>query len=72
MKLIYITGKFYERETAEYESLVPLGERLPTSRAVFVVDVHKVGTVRDECIVVCLFADQIIAVMWMGNPVLYI
>ncbi|TFK34639.1 hypothetical protein BDQ12DRAFT_360097 [Crucibulum laeve] len=37
-------GTVYEFGTPEYEALLPVEKRLPGSRSVIVVDVHKVGT----------------------------
>ncbi|KAI0327269.1 hypothetical protein GY45DRAFT_1373322 [Cubamyces sp. BRFM 1775] len=39
-------GKVYEFGSLEYEALIPLEERRPSSRAVIVIDVHKVDTHR--------------------------
>ncbi|KAK0186847.1 hypothetical protein F5146DRAFT_1004909 [Armillaria mellea] len=39
-------GKFYEFGTPEYNALIPPETRHPGSRAVIMIDVHKVGTVR--------------------------
>ena len=41
------TGKAYEFGTAEYDALIPPEKRLSGSRAAIVIDVHKVGTVRN-------------------------
>lgn len=41
---LFGTGTFYEFGTPEYDSLLPPGKRRPGSRAVIIVDVHKVGT----------------------------
>lgn len=48
MKLMWYVfiGKFYEYGSDEYRSFIPEDTRLPGSRAVIVVDIHKVGTVR--------------------------
>ncbi|KAK0227388.1 hypothetical protein EDD85DRAFT_777003 [Armillaria nabsnona] len=37
-------GKFYEFGTPEYNALIPSETRHPGSRAVIIIDVHKVGT----------------------------
>jgi len=37
-------GTFYEIGTPEYDALLPLEKRKPGSRAVIIVNIHKVGT----------------------------
>lgn len=44
MRCIHV-GTAYEFGTPEYEMRIPLEKRKPGSRAVIVVDVHKVGSV---------------------------
>ncbi|KAI0327271.1 hypothetical protein GY45DRAFT_1257340 [Cubamyces sp. BRFM 1775] len=41
---LFGTGKVHEFGSPEYEALIPLKERRPSSRAAIVIDVHKVGT----------------------------
>ncbi|KAJ3513024.1 hypothetical protein NLJ89_g3182 [Agrocybe chaxingu] len=41
---LYGKGFFYEIGTPEYEALLPADKRIPGSRAVIGLDVHKVGT----------------------------
>jgi hypothetical protein len=41
-----ITGTVYEFGTPEYDYFIPASTRKAGSRAVIVIDVHKVGTVR--------------------------
>lgn len=41
-----ILAKMYEKDTPEYDAILPMEERLASSRSVIVVDIHKVGKVR--------------------------
>lgn len=38
-------GSFHEYGSAEYSKYIPEGTRHPGSRAVIIIDIHKVGTV---------------------------
>jgi len=41
---LFGTGRFHEFGTKEYDQYIPADKRQPGSRAVIIVDVHKVGT----------------------------
>jgi len=41
---LYGIGECHEQGSAEYEKLLPIEDRLPSSRAVIVVDIPQVGT----------------------------
>ncbi|KAF9450859.1 hypothetical protein P691DRAFT_809379 [Macrolepiota fuliginosa MF-IS2] len=41
---IFGKGTVYERDTPEYNALLPPEERQPGSRSIIMVDIHKVGT----------------------------
>jgi hypothetical protein len=43
---LFGTGKVFEWGTQEYDERIPTTQRRAGSRAVIVIDVHKVGTVR--------------------------
>jgi hypothetical protein len=44
----HITGTVYEFGTPEYNDFIPPSNRKAGSRAIIVIDVHKVGTVRSS------------------------
>jgi len=63
-----IPGTFYEFGTPEYNQYITPDIRTPGSRAVIVIDVHKVGTVRPSKDISqndCSQTTEI--VLWLGR-----